>query len=64
LAAAECVLEAATATLRDLQLRRGDVLARSADLAEARKRVSFLAHTTTGDAAAQLDQLRDQVAEP
>jgi predicted nucleic acid-binding Zn-ribbon protein len=60
--AARSVVEAAERTLADLQGQRGAMLARSAELASERQRVSFAAFTLEGDGPRQLDQLRDEVA--
>jgi hypothetical protein len=62
LAAAAGVLQAAEQVLADLQVRRGDMLARQAELDIERKRLSFSAYTTAGDGARLLDELRTEVA--
>jgi chromosome segregation ATPase len=61
--AARSVVTAAEQVLAELQGRRGAMLAHSAELASERQRVSFAAYTLAGDGPAQLDRVRDQMAE-
>jgi hypothetical protein len=63
LAAAVGVLQAATAAVRTLEAKRGDLLAAAAGLDQERRRISFAAHMLEGNAPERLAELRDLIAE-
>ena len=55
-------IEKAKHTLCNLQQKRDALVARGAELAEQRQRISYAAHTGNREARAQLDQVNRQIA--